>query len=57
MDRNYGKLTVYFENPFWVGVLEQNLNRLYRCKGKKTNWSENLSAVNSGKQRSNVNLN
>ena len=22
MDNNYGKLTVYFENPFWVGVFE-----------------------------------
>ena len=125
MDRITGRLTVFFEEPFWVGVfersegrklsvckvtfgtepkiyevydfvlreysklkfspavdvvvkkeatnpkrvqrearkqaplpvLEQNRNRLYKCKGKKTNWSENPSAVNSGKQRSSVNLN
>lgn len=23
MDSSYGKLTVYFEDPFWVGVFER----------------------------------
>lgn len=23
MDRSYGQLTVYFEDPFWVGVFER----------------------------------
>ena len=33
MDRNYGKLTVYFENPFWVGVFERIENgKLSVCK-------------------------
>lgn len=22
MNKNYGKLTVYFDEPFWVGVFE-----------------------------------
>ena len=33
MDGNYGKLTVYFENPFWVGVFERIENgKLSVCK-------------------------
>ena len=33
MDRNYGKLTVYFEEPFWVGVFERIENgKLSVCK-------------------------
>ncbi len=33
MDRTYGKLTVYFENPFWVGVFERISNgKLSVCK-------------------------
>ncbi len=33
MDRMYGKLTVYFENPFWVGVFERISNgKLLVCK-------------------------
>lgn len=33
MDRMYGKLTVYFENPFWVGVFERISNgKLSVCK-------------------------
>ena len=33
MDTNYGKLTVYFENPFWVGVFERIENgKLSVCK-------------------------
>lgn len=33
MDSNYGKLTVYFENPFWVGVFERIENgKLSVCK-------------------------
>ena len=33
MDRNYGKLTVYFESPFWVGVFERIENgKLSVCK-------------------------
>ena len=33
MDRNYGKMTVYFENPFWVGVFERIENgKLSVCK-------------------------
>ena len=27
MDRVSGKLTIYFEDPFWVGVFERNENR------------------------------
>ena len=33
MDRNSGKLTVYFEDPFWVGVFERVENgKLSACK-------------------------
>ncbi len=33
MDNNFGKLTVYFEDPFWVGVFERIENgRLSVCK-------------------------
>lgn len=33
MGSNYGKLTVYFENPFWVGVFERIENgKLSVCK-------------------------
>ena len=33
MDTEYGKLTVYFENPFWVGVFERISNgKLSVCK-------------------------
>ncbi len=33
MDKIYGKLTVYFEGPFWVGVFERTENgRLTVCK-------------------------
>lgn len=33
MDRIYGKLTVYFENPLWVGVFERISNgKLSVCK-------------------------
>lgn len=33
MDRNAGKLTVYFEDPFWVGVFERIENgKLSVCK-------------------------
>ena len=33
MDENIGKLTVYFEDPFWVGVFERIENRkLSVCK-------------------------
>ena len=33
MDTEYGKLTVFFENPFWVGVFERVSNgKLYVCK-------------------------
>lgn len=33
MDENIGKLTVYFEDPFWVGVFERTQgNRLSACK-------------------------
>ncbi|MGN0171317.1 MAG: YjdF family protein [Acutalibacteraceae bacterium] len=33
MDNNYGKLTVYFEDPFWVGVFERIENgKLSVCK-------------------------
>ena len=33
MDRNSGKLTVYFEDPFWVGVFERIENgKLSACK-------------------------
>lgn len=33
MDRNYGKLTVYFENQFWVSVFERIENgKLSVCK-------------------------
>lgn len=33
MDRMYGKLTVYFENPFWVGLFERISNgKLSVCK-------------------------
>lgn len=33
MDESYGKLTVYFENPFWVGVFERIDNgKLSVCK-------------------------
>lgn len=33
MDSNYGKLTVYFEDPFWVGVFERIENgKLSVCK-------------------------
>lgn len=33
MDRMYGKLTVYFENPFWLGVFERISNgKLSVCK-------------------------
>lgn len=33
MDKVYGKLTVYFEGPFWVGVFERIENgRLTVCK-------------------------
>ena len=33
MDSNYGKLTVYFESPFWVGVFERIENgKLSVCK-------------------------
>lgn len=33
MDRMYGKLTVYFESPFWVGVFERISNgKLSVCK-------------------------
>ena len=27
MDRVSGKLTIYFEDPFWVGVFERTINR------------------------------
>ncbi len=33
MDRMYEKLTVYFENPFWVGVFERiSYGKLLVCK-------------------------
>ena len=33
MDKVYGKLTVFFEDPFWVGVFERTENgRLSVCK-------------------------
>lgn len=33
MDESFGKLTVYFENPFWVGVFERIENgKLSVCK-------------------------
>ena len=33
MDTTYGKLSVFFENPFWVGVFERiENNRLTVCK-------------------------
>lgn len=33
MDRNSGKLTVFFEDPFWVGVFERIENgKLSACK-------------------------
>ena len=33
MDKIYGKLTVFFEDPFWVGVFERTENgRLSVCK-------------------------
>lgn len=33
MDTTYGKLTVFFEGPFWVGVFERISNgRLSACK-------------------------
>ena len=33
MDRMYGKLTVYFENPFWIGLFERISNgKLSVCK-------------------------
>lgn len=33
MDESYGKLTVYFEKPFWVGVFERIENeKLSVCK-------------------------
>ena len=33
MDNNFGKLTVYFEDPFWVGVFERIENgKLSVCK-------------------------
>ena len=33
MDTEYGKLTVFFEKPFWVGVFERVSNgKLYVCK-------------------------
>ena len=33
MDRMYGKLTVYFENPFWTGLFERISNgKLSVCK-------------------------
>lgn len=33
MDKGSGKLTVYFENPFWIGVFERYENKkLYVCK-------------------------
>ena len=33
MDKVYGKLTVFFEEPFWVGVFERTENgRLSVCK-------------------------
>ena len=33
MDSDYGKLTVYFEDPFWVGVFERIENgKLSVCK-------------------------
>lgn len=33
MDTEYGKLTVFFENPFWVGVFERISNgKLSVCK-------------------------
>lgn len=33
MDTEYGSLTVFFENPFWVGVFERVSNgKLSVCK-------------------------
>lgn len=33
MDKGSGKLTVYFEDPFWIGVFERYENKkLYVCK-------------------------
>lgn len=33
MDTTYGKLSVFFENPFWVGIFERiENNRLTVCK-------------------------
>ena len=33
MDKCYGKLTVYFDEPFWVGVFERiDSGKLYVCK-------------------------
>ena len=33
MDKSYGKLTVYFDDPFWVGVFERiNRGKLSVCK-------------------------
>ena len=33
MDRLSVKLTVYFENPFWVGIFERNIDeKLSVCK-------------------------
>lgn len=33
MDRGSSKLTVFFENPFWVGIFERYVNsKLYVCK-------------------------
>ena len=33
MDKSYGKLTVYFDEPFWVGVFERiDGGKLSVCK-------------------------
>lgn len=33
MDKGSGKLTVFFENPFWVGIFERyDKGKLYVCK-------------------------
>lgn len=31
MDKVSGKLTVFFEEPFWVGVFERVSDGKYRC--------------------------
>ena len=45
MDKVIGKLTVFFEDPFWVGVFERIERQVIRGKGNLRRRAEGAGAA------------